>query len=205
MAVASAPVTLRTPLLTTPPLVLAAYLATHSTLGLRLTWHGVLAEVVMQTALGVALACVARWRLPFVLSQAILVGLACVAPQLHAVVYGRPLMPDDVHSVRDLLGVLPLGKKLLLVTPVLLLVAGVVGNLAVRRRRAAVAVLVLLALGTAAQVVPEPFFAPLDRAVGGLDQHDSRHFRARGPTTVPWQTSGPVCWSSDASCRSALR
>ena len=125
------------PLLSTPLLTAALGWAVRSFAGLP---HGRLlppGELAAQVVLAYALLAVARHPFPFVFAQAVLVLTVHAAQALRVVALGGPIRPFDFRAVPELLQVLDLRWALTLASPVVLLPALVLSNVAVRRAAAA--------------------------------------------------------------------
>ena len=96
-------------------------------------------ELAAQLVLAYALLAVARQPFSFVLAQAVLVLYVHAAQALRVVALGGPIRPVDFRALPELLQVLDLRWALTLASPVVLLAALVLSNLAFRRAAAAAA------------------------------------------------------------------
>lgn len=96
-------------------------------------------ELAAQLVLAYALLAVARQPFSFVFAQAVLVVTVHAAQALRVVALGGPIRPIDFRALPELLQVLDLRWALTLASPVVLLAALVLSNLAFRRAAATAA------------------------------------------------------------------
>jgi hypothetical protein len=117
-----------------------------------------------------------------VLLLALLTGVFVVGSAAKIALLGRPIMPEDVHSVAALVRIMgPMGW-LIVALPLGLTLLLLIGNLRVNSRASAAALLVLCLAPLAVAPVATEALRLADRHIGNAPWDQRQNFVERGPT-----------------------
>lgn len=150
--------------------------------GVVLAPIGFLLDFLAFNALAFLLFSCARRGWVCVLLLALLTGVFVVGSAAKIALLGRPIMPEDVHSVAALVRIMgPMGW-VVVALPLILTLLLLIGNLRVNSRRSAVALLVLCLAPLAVAPVAPSALRLADRYIGNAPWDQRENFVERGPT-----------------------
>ncbi len=168
------------PLLSTALFYGAAYFLCWFGFGIKIVESRVPYDFALNLALALLVFWISRRVWPFLLLQALYFAVFYVASALKISMLGRPIMPEDVHNLAALVGILgPLGW-VAVALPLALLVALFACNLKFRARpaQAGWALLIALPLGAASDATP--LSNSLDKFFGNTPWDQRENFIWRG-------------------------
>lgn len=162
-------------------LYLAAYAVAGLAFGIAVSPLAAATDLIAFNLLATLLFLCARRRWASLLLLALLVAVFFVGSGAKIALLGRPIMPEDVHSVVALVRIMGPSGWLLVALPLVLIALLFLANLHLRGRVAAIALAVLLLAPLLAGAFPAEALRLADRHIGNRPWNQRENFVERGP------------------------
>ncbi|HWA50616.1 MAG TPA: hypothetical protein VG742_20275, partial [Dongiaceae bacterium] len=168
------------PLLSTACFYAIAYFTCWAAFGIKIVEWRVPYDFALNLALAYLVFWVSRRVWPFLLLQALYFTIFYVASALKIAMLGRPIMPEDVHNLSALVGILGWVGWVAVALPLALLAGLFVFNLKFRARPAQASWALLVALPLGAFSDASPLSNSLDTFFGNTPWDQRENFIWRG-------------------------
>ena len=164
-----------------------AYLSSILFFSVTILPHGIGRDLPFVLAFSYLLFFLSRNIWTFMALQWLMIAILYIGNAAKLAFFGGPMVPDDIYALRSLLLILG-GWQLLLVAGALAGLAGLLlFNFHFRRRRAWLALGLILGLGATLVLYPRPIVAALDKRVGNSVWNQRANYVQKGATLYSLQ------------------